>query len=226
MRQAVHRISAVAAALGGAFFGTSAHAVDYATVVSSTPVSVSVPVPRQVCSDGQQLVQPRPSGAGAVIGAIAGGVIGHNLGNGFGRAAATGVGAVAGAVIGEQVEVNGSPPIEVPVRRCQTVSTYENRVVGYDVMYDYAGQRYSTRMARDPGQKLAVSVQPADAGAASLPVPAYAGAAPDTALPYTPYYEPVPRTIYYAPVPPVMYVAPMIGFGFGYYGGYRGRHWH
>jgi uncharacterized protein YcfJ len=198
------------------------HATEFATVVSSTPVTVSVSVPRQQCSDGQQLVQQRPSGAGAVLGAIAGGVIGHNLGNGFGRAAATGFGAVAGAVVGDQVEAANSPVTEVPVRRCQTVGSYENRIVGYDVVYEYAGQRYSTRMTRDPGRQLAVNVQPAD-GSGGLPAPADYGRegtpVPSNAAPQTVYYAPL-QPVYYAP-PPV-YVTPAISFGFGYYGGHRG----
>jgi len=153
MRPTLHRIVTLSAALAGAVGAPlCAQAAELATVVSSTPVTVAVTVPRQQCSDGQQLVQQRPSGAGALLGAIAGGVIGHNLGNGFGRAAATGFGAVAGAVVGDQVEAANSPVAEVPVRRCQTVSSYENRVVGYDVVYEYAGQRYSTRMSRDPGR--------------------------------------------------------------------------
>ncbi|MEP6874704.1 MAG: glycine zipper 2TM domain-containing protein [Burkholderiales bacterium] len=210
-----------AAAIGAPL---AAGAAELATVISSTPVTASVPVARQVCNDGQQLVQQRPSGAGAVIGAIAGGVIGHNLGNGFGRTAATGIGAVTGAVVGDQVEAANSPVTEVPGRRCQTVSSYENRVVGYDVMYDYAGQRYSTRMARDPGRQMAVNVQPAEGG---LPAPldTYREGAPVPAneAPQTVYYAPAPQTVYYAPSP--VYIAPVIGFGFGYYGGYRGRHW-
>ena len=157
-RAAAITAAAVVTPLGGAL---TADAAELASVVSSTPVIVSVAVPRQQCSDTQQLVQQRPSGAGAVIGAIAGGVIGHNLGNGVGRAAATGFGAVAGAVVGDQVEAANSPATEVPVRRCQTVTVYENRTVGYDVMYDYAGQRYSTRVPRDPGARMAIDVRPA-----------------------------------------------------------------
>ena len=226
MRQTAHRTATLAAALattfGAALASSTAQAAEFATVVSSTPVTVSVPVPRQQCSDGQQLVQQRPSGAGALIGAIAGGVIGHNLGNGFGRAAATGFGAVAGAVVGDQVEAANSPVSEVPVRRCQTVSSYENRIVGYDVVYDYAGQRYSTRMARDPGQQLAVNVQPAEGS--GMPAPLDAGRegtpVPSNVAPQPVYYTPL-QPVYYAP-PPV-YVTPVIGFGFGYYGGYRGR---
>ena len=222
MRHPLYRAATLTAAiittLGSAL---AAHAAEFATVVSSTPVTVSVSVPRQQCSDGQQLVQQRPSGAGAVIGAIAGGVIGHNLGNGFGRAAATGFGAVAGAVVGDQVEAANSPVSEVPVRRCQTVSSYESRVVGYDVVYEYAGQRYSTRMARDPGRQLAVNVQPADSG--GLPAPADYGRegtpVPSNTAPQTVYYAPM-QPVYDAP-PPVD-VTPAISFGFGYYGGHRG----
>jgi uncharacterized protein YcfJ len=225
MRHTIHRAAAAAAALAATLGGLpTAQAAELATVVSSTPVTASVPVARQLCSDGQQLVQQRPSGAGAVIGAIAGGVIGHNLGNGFGRAAATGIGAVTGAVVGDQVEAANSPVSEVPVRRCQTVTTYENRTVGYDVMYDYAGQRYSTRMSRDPGRQLAVNVQPADGG---LPAPLDAGRegmqVPLNAAPQTVYYAPAPQSVYYAPSP--VYLAPVIGFGFGYYGGYHRGHW-
>ena len=220
MRPTLRPAAIAAAALAG-FAMTSARAAEMATVVSATPVTASVPVPRQVCSDGQQLVQQRPSGAGAVIGAIAGGVLGHSIGGGFGRAAATGVGAVAGAVIGDQVEANTAPVTEVPVRRCQTVSAYENRTVGYDVMYDYAGQRYSTRMARDPGRQFAVSVQPAEG---AVPAPAYVDPAPVYAPEPAMVYE--PRSVYYAPSP-AFYVAPVIGFGLGYpYGGWRGRRWH
>lgn len=231
MRPAVHPI-AVAAVLGSALFATAAHATEYGTVVSSTPITASVAVPRQECSDGQALVQTPPSGAGALLGAIAGGVLGHNLGDGFGRAAATGVGIVAGSVIGNQVEANANPATAVPVRRCQTVSSYENQVVGYDVVYDYAGQRYTTRMAHDPGRRIAISVQPLDARTAGQPVPTYTDPADQAVPPQTVYYAPVPpRTVYYAPVPPqTVYYAPApavnvwprIGLDFGYRGGYGG----
>jgi uncharacterized protein YcfJ len=208
--------------------GAAAFGAEDAIVVSSTPVMVSIAVPRQVCSDGQQYVQRPPSGAGALIGAIAGGVIGHTLGHGFGRAAATGLGAVAGSVIGDQVEAGGAPVAVVPVRRCQIATTYENRIVGYDVIYDHAGQRYNARMARDPGRRFAVSAQPAE-----LAPPAYVAetAAPASVqpVPLAGYSEPVPQVVYeeappvgyYAPSPSV-YIAPLIGFGLGYYGGYYG----
>ena len=209
----------------------ASHAAEYATVVSSTPVVVSVPVVRRVCADEQQLVQPRQTGAGAVLGAIVGGVIGHNIGGGMGRVAATGLGVVAGSVIGDQVEANSAQPYQTTVRNCRNVSSLEERTVGFDVMYDYAGQRYSTRVPRDPGARMAVDVRPA----ASM-------GNPDDAPPYSTETQPgTPAPVYYSPVPtvgapsqPVVvaspyaqpyygpYVVPSISLGFGYYGGYYG----
>ncbi len=244
MRHPAHPAVCSAALLGSVFAVTAVHAAEFARVVSATPVSAAVPVARQTCSDSRQLVQLPPSGAGAVLGAIAGGVIGHSVGGGFGRAAATGIGAMAGSVIGNQVEADTNPVLEVPVRRCRTASGYENRVVGYDVMYEYAGQRYSTRMARDPGPQMAVSMQPALADGASAPAPVFDDRVPPTAPPpptvyydepaerpiYSapsasfydaPYYAPNYAPYYYLPSPSV-YIAPVIGFGFGYYGGHFG----
>lgn len=216
----------------------AAHAAEYATVVSSTPVTASVNVPRRVCSEAQQYVQPQPSGAGAVIGAIAGGLLGNTVGGGFGRAAATGVGVVAGAAIGNGVEANSYPPASVPVQRCQMVSAVERRTVGYDVVYEYNGQRYTTRMARDPGPQLAIDVRPAGRASSSLdrlgppaandgmaqdevegPPQAY-DAAPVAAAPRAVYYYGQPA---YVVAPPAYVVAPAIGFGFGYWGGRH--HW-
>ena len=51
------------------------------------------------------------------------------------------------------------------MRDCRTVSSYESRVVGYDVVYEYHGQRYTTRTASDPGPRLAIDVRPAAAPA-------------------------------------------------------------
>lgn len=235
------KAAALVALLSGTLASVSAQAAEYAKVVSSTPVMASVPQARQVCSQGEQVVQQAPSGAGAVIGAIAGGLLGHTVGGGFGRAAATGVGVVAGAAVGNQVEANGNAVSSVPVQRCQTVSSYETRVIGYDVVYEYAGQRYSTRTARDPGHEMAINVQPSDSSNV-LP------AAGDVGQPVYNSYQTVPSTVYapaqpvyyappayYAPSP-AYYVAPAIGLGLGlglaYYGGYHHgyygggyRHW-
>ena len=123
----------------------------------------------------------------------------------------------------------------MPVQRCQVVNTSQERTVGYDVMYEYQGQRYSTRVDHDPGSRLevvrgsdgvpkpvaAAAPQPQYSQQYGQPVPAY-GQQPAPVYAPSPVYAPVPV---YAPAP-VVYVNPypVVNIGFGYYGGYR-RHW-
>jgi uncharacterized protein YcfJ len=147
-----------------------AQAAEYGTVVSSTAVMAQVAVPVQQCTEQQQLVQPRTSGGGALVGALIGGVVGHNIGSGFGRAAATGVGVVAGAAIGDRTEAANTPSASVPVRNCQTFTSYENRVVAYDVSYDYNGQRHVARLSQafNPGESIALNVNVSPAGGAMV----------------------------------------------------------
>ncbi len=219
-------IAAAAAALIGA--SGAASAAQYADVVSATPVMGSVAVPRQACADVERVVQPQPSGAGALIGAIAGGVLGNQFGHGFGRAAATGLGVVAGSSIGNQVEANANPPVTVAGRDCRTVSQVQSRVIGYDVVYEYNGQRYTTRTANDPGPRLAIDVRPqagyADAPPAYVSAPVYAGTPAYVEAP-APVYYPAPAPAYYYGAP--AYYGPTIGIGVGYGYGWRHgyRHW-
>ncbi|MDE2080834.1 MAG: glycine zipper 2TM domain-containing protein [Burkholderiales bacterium] len=193
----------LAAALCGAA-STGAWATEYGTVVSSTPIVAAVPVPQRECVDQPVVYQQPTSGVGALLGAIAGAAIGHNVGGGDGRALATGVGLVAGSAIGDRVEGNSLPAVSSTVRQCRTVTRYENRTVGYDVVYDYQGQRRHTRMAQEPGDRIALNVQvsPADAQA---PAPVYDEAPPTAYAPsYAPVYAPPPAVVYGAPV----YAAP------------------
>jgi uncharacterized protein YcfJ len=189
----------------------AAQATEYGTVISSTAVTAQVAVPLQQCSEQQVLVQPRTSGGGAVLGALVGGVVGHQVGGGFGRAAATGLGVVAGSVIGDRTEAANTPATTVPVQNCQTLTSYENRVVGYDVTYEYHGQRYVTRVAQDPGPRIALNVTVAPAGATVATVPA----AP-LPMPVAPLAPPV----VYTPVSAYGYYGPY-GY-YDYYGGYYG----
>ncbi len=226
-------VAACTALLGAA---ASAGAAEYATVISATPVSGSAAAPRRDCVQGEQIVQQPTSGAGALVGAIAGGVIGNQFGHGFGRAAATGLGAVAGSAIGNNVEANANPPQSVPVQQCRTVNAYESRIVGYDVVYEYTGQRYTTRLPNDPGPRLAIDLRPT-AGApldrvgppasyGAVPPATYAQAAPSYSEAPPTYYDAPAQ--YYAPAPAYYsapyYVAPAaIGLGIGYW---IGSTWH
>jgi uncharacterized protein YcfJ len=237
--------AAFTALLGAA---ASAEAAQYATVVSATPVNASVAVPRRDCVQGEQIVQQPPSGAGALVGAITGGVIGNQFGHGFGKAAATGLGVVAGSAIGNNVEASANPPTAVPVQHCRTVTGYDSRIVGYDVVYEYNGQRYTTRLPHDPGPRLAIDIRPAGGAAleqAAPPVssraapqayagaPAYAEPAPSDGDAPIYYDEPAPvyGARYYGPAPAYYgapyyapsFIGPAIGLGIGYW---IGSTWH
>ena len=143
-----------------AAIATLASAQEQGRVLSATPVLQQVGVPQQVCGNETIYSGNRTSGAGAVIGAIAGGAAGNAIGRGNGRAAATAIGVLGGAVLGNQIEGNGQPHYQ-NVQRCNTETYYENRTVGYDVVYEYAGRQYTTRTQTDPGRWIAVTVQPA-----------------------------------------------------------------
>jgi uncharacterized protein YcfJ len=214
----------VLAALGS--LAVQAQATEYGRVISATPITQQVSVPQQVCQDQQVAVRTPNSGAGAVIGAIAGGVLGHTVGAGAGKVLATGAGVVAGSIIGDRVESDGHPPTLQTVRSCGTAYTTQNRVVGYNVEYEYRGQHYSTQTQSPPGKRIALNVQvePADTAPQAQQVPAEAA---PPAYYAAPVYAPAP--VVYAPQP---YYAPYY-YGYGApvvvhlgYGWYGHRHWH
>lgn len=133
-----------------------AFAQEVGRVLSSTPVVQQIAVPRQICSTAQY-VQPPSSGGGALVGAIVGGLLGNTIGHGMGRAAATGVGVVAGAAVGDSIENRG--PAQA-VQNCTTQTSYENRTVGYNVAYEYAGRQYNAQMPYDPGPTIQLQITP------------------------------------------------------------------
>ena len=149
-------ISALALATGASF------AQDVARVVSSTPVVQQVSVPRRVCTTEQVAVQGQKSGAGAVMGAIAGGAAGNAVGQGNGKAAATVLGLLGGAILGDHIE--GGPSAQVQnVERCSTQNFMENRTLGYNVVYEYAGKQYSAQFPQDPGPTVQLQIAPVGA---------------------------------------------------------------
>lgn len=234
-------LACVAAALSA---GAAAQAVEYGTIVSSTPVIGQSSVPQRECHDEQVTVQQRTGGGGAVVGAVLGGLVGNSVGAGMGRAAATAVGVVAGAAIGDRVEANSQPQAVQNVQRCRTVSTVQENIIGYDVVYDYNGARRTARLAQNPGgpgAQIALDVSVSPSGSArpyrqGQPVPPSAGqpvGEPVDAQPQTLYEErrPVvyPQTVYYQPAPvyytpyPAVVASPTIWVGGSW--GVRRRHW-
>lgn len=239
----VARLAGIAAALSA--WGLAAQAMEYGTVVSSTPVIGQSSVPQRECYDEQVAVQQRSGGGGgAVVGALLGGLVGNSVGAGMGRAAATAVGVVAGAAIGDRAEANSQPPAVQNVQRCRTVRSVQENIIGYDVVYDYNGARRTARLQQNPGgpgTQIALDVNVAPSGAAKpyrqgRPVPSSAGQPVGEPVDEQPqayyeerrpvvysqpvYYQPAP--VYYTPYPAVV-AAPTIWIG-GSWGGHR-RHW-
>ena len=123
--------------------------------------------PREECYE-EQVDQPLPDnrGGSTVLGAIIGGVIGHTFGKGNGRTATTVAGAAAGAAVGNSVAESGEREPARTERHCRIVDNPAGprHIVAYDVEYRYRGERYTSRMNYDPGDRIRVrvSVTPAE----------------------------------------------------------------
>ena len=221
----------VAIAAASAFSGAT-FAQEQGRVISTTPVIQQVAVPRQICTTAAVVSEAPNSGAGAVMGAIAGGAMGNAVGNGSGRALATMIGLVGGAVVGNNVE--GSRSQVQNVQRCGTQTSYENRTLHYDVVYEYADKRYNIQMPNDPGQYVRLQVTPIGA----LPPPSRAPMSPQSSYqqyqqyqqpdvvysqPTTVYVQPAPVMVYPAPYPRPYYAPIGMSMNFGYSSG--NRHW-
>ncbi|MBV1775154.1 glycine zipper 2TM domain-containing protein [Burkholderiaceae bacterium DAT-1] len=160
------------ATLTGVCMPIAVHAdsyTDYGKVTRVSPQYDRVSVPRKHCTS-ETITETRRGGdersyGGAVVGAIAGGLLGSQVGGGNGKTAAAAVGAAVGALAGDHIDNRDRRETveEVPreVQRCRRVDAYEERVVGYQVTYDYRGQQYTTFMRNDPGRevRLRVSVE-------------------------------------------------------------------
>ena len=133
---------------------------------------VRVSEPRRECWD-ETYVESEPTNryrrsnpaGSALMGGLIGGVIGHQFGNGNGRDAATIGGALIGASIAHNRALRNDSPrtyVDRTQKRTRCADRYdereEERVTGYRVTYQYEGQRYVTRMDRDPGSTVRVAI--------------------------------------------------------------------
>jgi uncharacterized protein YcfJ len=168
---------AVAGPAAADSYGSSSEDYDWARVVSVDPIidSYEEPVYRDDCRrEPVEYVEPRytrrrgngDGAGGALLGAIIGGVIGNQIGSGDGRRAATAAGAIIGASTGYDNATRGRY-VETGARvrrgyeeRCETRTDYrrEERVVGYDVEYEYNGRTYRTQTEAHPGDRIRVYV--------------------------------------------------------------------
>lgn len=123
-------------------------------VVSATPAYQSQTRERKVCDRGAP--SSGTSVAGALLGGVAGGILGNQVGRGTGRTVATAAGAVGGALAGNAIAGNMQ---ERP--SCQIIAEQVQVPVGYDVVYEFSGQRGQVRLPNQPGSTIVVEVRPA-----------------------------------------------------------------
>jgi uncharacterized protein YcfJ len=230
-----------------------AMAQEFGRVISSTPAVQQVGVPRQVCTQQQAAVNAPKSGAGALMGAIAGGGLGNAVGQGGGKALATLAGVMGGAILGNNIE---GPNTQVQtVQQCSTQTFYENRTMGYNVVYEYGGKQYNVQMPNEPGPTIQLQVSPVGANnnnnsnsgysntypsappyeqqpvsAVQQPVQAVMQSGYTYVNPGVVTYAPAYAPTYYAAPYPSPYYAPIgvslgVGYGVGYYRGF-GHHRH
>jgi len=141
----------------------AAGAQELGQVLSRSPVYQQVVVPRQTCTQVPVAQPATGTGAGALMGAIAGGAMGNAIGDGSGRALATMIGIVGGAMVGDRIEGPQGALIQIQTQ-CSTQNVYENRLVGYNVVYEYAGKEYSVQVPQDPGPTIPLQVTPVGQG--------------------------------------------------------------
>ncbi len=196
-----------------------AQAQEVGQVISRTAVYQQAAVPRQSCVQNVPQVPTQTSGGGAIIGAIAGGVIGSQLGGHNSQGLATMAGVIGGAVLGNKVESQGHPL--QPQTTCTTQTVYENRLIGYNVVYEYAGKQYNVQLPQDPGSTIPLQVTPMSAPRSEAP----AATSLSHLSPATVVTE---SRVVYVPAPAYRSYPPVytnIHLGWGWAGGHRHGHW-
>lgn len=149
-----------------AWAGPEGSQLAWADVVKADPVRqvVRIPVREEVCWDEEVYheVQARRSATPAILGAIVGGVIGNQFGGGSGKELMT----MAGAAIGGSVAIdqqrlkNPDRFYATTEKRCEMNTEWrqEERIVGWDVTYEFQGELYQARVLDAPGDRIRIRV--------------------------------------------------------------------
>ena len=158
---------------------------DYARVIDVEPITrrIRVSEPRRECYQETRYEEPRyesdraggpaPAAGSMILGGLIGAAVGNQIGHGDGRRAATVAGALIGSALGHDAAARRNyrdgpyeevrsyePPRAYSVERCDVryQESWEERVEGYRVAYEYNGRRYETRLPYDPGERVRVRV--------------------------------------------------------------------
>lgn len=197
----------------------AAQAQEIGQVISRTALYQQVAMPRQTCTQSAAVAPAQNSGGGAIIGAIAGGLIGSQLGGRDSKGITAMAGVIGGAMLGDKAESQGSAP--QPITTCTTQTVYENRLVGYNVVYEYAGKQYNVQLPQDPGLTISLQVTPMNAPRSEVPVQTYYSTAPAVVEPATVITE---SRVVYVPTPVYRYYPPnYTNIHMGWGGGHRHR---
>jgi len=194
----------------------AAQAQEVGQVISRTPVYQQVGVPRQTCTQSPAVVPAQNSGGGAIIGAIAGGLIGSQLGGQDSRGLTAMAGLIGGALLGDKAESQGNAP--QPTTTCTTQTVYENRLIGYNVVYEYAGKQYNVQLPQDPGPTISLQVTPVGAPRSEAPAQTIYSTVAPLAEPATVVTE---SRVVYVPTPvyrnyPPIFTSINLGWSSGY----------
>ena len=143
---------------------------DFAQVLHVEPrrsqVRVSEPV--RECWQETSHASQGPFSYNNIGGTLIGGALGIAAGNQVGHGRGKDVARVAGALIGGAIGANVSRDRQRQLygdqgrnhERCDVRyrDSWQERVDGYDVTYEYAGREYVTQMPYDPGERIRVRV--------------------------------------------------------------------
>ena len=80
------------------------------------------------------------------------------------------IGVIGGAIAGDKVE--GPQAAQTQTQQtCTTQQVYENRLMGYNVVYEFAGKQYTVQLPKDPGPTIKLQVTPISAAPLEVPGP-------------------------------------------------------
>lgn len=174
-RRRICLLAATILALGVMPFAAAQTSYESVAVLSSAPVyqQTQVETPQERCVEERVARTAHRSRNGqsatpVIISTIIGGALGNAVGSNKSNKR---VGAVLGAVLGNSVGRDlsrrrdaSSTTYYDTVERCDIVyvAHTEERLIGYDVVYEYQGQRYTVRTQESPGAtlQLRINVQP------------------------------------------------------------------
>ena len=151
--------------------------IDYAEVIDISPVyhTFEHRIPQRDCWPERVRIEPshkqRSSATPAIVGGIIGGAIGNAVGHSkTNKKVGTVVGSILGLSVGNDIGrrqqrnsgySGGHTGVSYKqIERCEVNHIIERKekLVGYDVSYNYHGQTYTTRMDQHPGKRIKVSV--------------------------------------------------------------------